>query len=80
MIRAAGLDARVRVAQLPDDVVLTRQEVADWLGIKPRQVERLGIPVLNLGRKSPRYLKRDVSAWIESQRRPGRDQPLKRAS
>ena len=28
----------------PGDTVLTRNEVAAWLKVKPRQVERLGIP------------------------------------
>jgi hypothetical protein len=52
------------------DAILTRDEVADWLKVKPRQIERLGIPVLNLGRKTKRYLARDVLEWLDSLRRP----------
>lgn len=52
----------------PDDI-LTRAEVAEWLKIKPRQVERLGIPCIDLGRKTKRHLRRDVWAWLEAQRR-----------
>jgi len=48
--------------------IMTRNEVAAWLKLKPRQVERLGVPCLDLGRKTKRYLVRDVSAWLESRR------------
>jgi hypothetical protein len=50
------------------DAILTRSEVSAWLKIKPRQVERLGIPCLDLGRKTKRYLGKDVLAWLEAQR------------
>lgn len=50
------------------DSILTRDEVANWLKVKPRQVERLGVPVLNLGTKTKRYLVRDVLSWLESLR------------
>ena len=53
----------------PDpDTILTRNEVAAWLKIKPRQVERLRVPCLNLGRKTKRYVARDVMAWLEGLR------------
>ena len=48
--------------------IMTREEVAKWLKVKPRQVERLGIPALELGRKTKRYLEKDVLAWLEAQR------------
>lgn len=50
--------------------VLTRDEIAAWLKVRPRQVERLGVPCIHLGRKTLRYLRADVLAWLESQR-PG---------
>ena len=50
------------------DAILTRAEVAAWLQVKPRQVERLGVPVLDLGRKTKRYLVKDVLAWLEKRR------------
>ena len=54
----------------PDaDAVLTREEVAAWLKVRPRQIERLGIPHLALGHKTVRYLRTDVIQWIERQRR-----------
>jgi len=59
-------------AQPPtDDGILTRDEVAEWLKVKPRQVERLGVPCLDLGRKTKRYVTKDVLAWLEAQRETG---------
>ncbi len=49
--------------------VMTRQQVADFLQVRPRQVERLGVPCLDLGRKTKRYVREDVLAWLEAQRR-----------
>jgi hypothetical protein len=44
--------------------VLTAAEVAEWLKIKPRQVQRLGIPCKRLGHKTIRYLASDVAKWL----------------
>ncbi len=51
--------------ELPPDAVLTTDQVAAWLQVRPRQLERLGVPRLDLGRKTKRYLARDVLAWIQ---------------
>jgi hypothetical protein len=53
-----------------DTMIMTQAEVALWLKVKPRQLERLGVPCIPLGRKTVRYLKADVLAWLEKQRRP----------
>lgn len=53
------------------EVILTGNQVAAWLGIRPRQVARLAIPVIDLGRKTKRYLARDVITWLERHRRGG---------
>lgn len=50
------------------DAILTRNEVAAWLKVEPRQVERLGVPQLDLGHKTKRYLAREVLAWLEQRR------------
>ena len=50
------------------DVILTRDEVAEWLKVRPRQVERLGIPCLGLGRKTKRYIAREVYDWLQTKR------------
>jgi hypothetical protein len=57
--------------EVSETTVLTRAEVAAWLKLKPRQVERLGVPCIALGRKTVRYLRADVLAWLEQQRRQG---------
>ena len=48
--------------------VLTLQEVAAWLKIRPRQVLRLGIPCIDLGHKTKRFLAHDVRVWLERRR------------
>jgi len=50
------------------DAILTRDEVAGWLKLRPRQIERLGIPCIDLGRKTKRYLAEDVTAWLQAKR------------
>ena len=58
--------------QVPaQDAIMTCQEVAAWLKIKPRQVQRLGIPCVDLGRKTKRYVARDILAWLEAHRATG---------
>ena len=57
--------------ELPRDALLTADEVAEWLKIERRQVQRLGIPCIDLGRKTPRYQVKDVLAWLETRRREG---------
>jgi hypothetical protein len=49
--------------------LLTREQVATWLNVKPRQVDRLGVPCLRLGVKTLRYLRSDVEKWLEQYRR-----------
>ena len=49
--------------------VLTPQEAAEWLKVPPRQLGLLGVPCLDLGHKTKRYLAEDVRAWLEAQRR-----------
>lgn len=50
------------------DAILTASEVAAWLKITPRQVQRMGVPCVRLGPRTPRYRGRDVLAWLEAQR------------
>jgi hypothetical protein len=49
-------------------MVLTRAQVADLLQVRPRQVDRLGVPCLDCGHKTKRYLTADVLKWLEAQR------------
>src|SRR2546421_4458878 len=50
------------------NAILTRDEVAAWLKVKPRQVERLGVPCLDLGRKTKRYVVKDLLEWLQAKR------------
>lgn len=56
---------------LPPDALLTAADVGTWLKVSPRQVQRLGVPWIDLGRKSRRYQVRDICAWLETRRREG---------
>jgi hypothetical protein len=56
------------------DQILTAAEVAAWLKIKPRQVQRFGIPCVDLGRKTKRYVARDILAWLDAHRVRGKSQ------
>ena len=57
----SGRPATAAFGEPPRDAVLTAAEVADWLRIARRQVQRLGIPWIDRGRKTPRYQVKDVS-------------------
>lgn len=50
------------------ETILTRAEVAAWLKIKPRQVQRLGIPCVDLGLKTKRFIAKDVWAYLEAKK------------
>jgi len=50
------------------DAILTPAQVAAWLQVKPRQVQRLGVPCIDMGRKTKRYCVADVRAWLEAKR------------
>lgn len=50
------------------NAILTRDEVAGWLKVKPRQVDRLGVPCIDLGRKTKRFIAKDVLAWLQAKR------------
>ena len=67
----SGRLATATFGELPRDAVPTTTEVADWLKIERRQVQRLGIPSIDLGQKTARYQVQDVVVWLESRRRAG---------
>jgi len=69
--RSLGRVLRPAFGDMSPDTVLTADEVADWLEVARRQVQRLGIPWIDLGRKTPRYQVKDVLAWLETRRRDG---------
>jgi hypothetical protein len=48
--------------------ILTREECAAWLKVRPRELTRLGVPCVPLSKKLVRYIRADVTAWLESKR------------
>lgn len=58
--------AALMASSLP--AVLTRVEVAEFLHVNPRQVDRLRVPFIDLGKKTKRYMAQDVLAWLEDRR------------
>lgn len=56
-----------------DKEVLMKEDVAEFLGLSPRQVGRLikddGLPVVML-RSSVRILKKDLMKWLEEKSKP----------
>lgn len=48
----------------PTDAVLTIQQVAEWLGVSRRTVQRLRIPSVQLGHRTVRYRAADVMDYV----------------
>lgn len=68
---SSGRVPRLSFGDLPPNTLLTADEVAAWLQVARRHVQRLEIPWIDLGRKTPRYRVKDVVAWLETRRREG---------
>ena len=55
------------------DAVLTKDDVARWMKVHPRTVQRLihtqGLPTLNLMGRSPRFRAGDILAWLATRAR-----------
>lgn len=66
-----GKTAGSALWDLPADALLTAADVGNWLKVSSRQVQRLGVPWIDLGRKSRRYQVKDILAWLETRRREG---------
>ena len=65
---AASASSGTAKNESPDEI-LTRDEVAAWLKIAPRDVVRYGIPCIRMGRKTLRYFRSDVIAWLAEHRK-----------
>jgi len=50
------------------NAIMTRDEVAAWLKVHPRQLDRLRVPRLDLGHKTKRYVVKDVVEWLDAVR------------
>lgn len=58
---------KVAVAH-PPEAILTINEVAEWLDVSVRTVERLDIPGVFLGHRTKRYLGKDVLKYMEQRK------------
>lgn len=56
------------VIAYPETAILELEHVAAWLRISERQVERLDIPFALLGKRTKRYLARDVIEYLARKR------------
>lgn len=54
-----------RPISYPPETVLNIEQVAEWLQVSTRTVERLDIPFFLLGKRTKRYLARHVLEFIE---------------
>lgn len=52
-------------AFFPETAVLDKAQVCEALGISERQLERLDLPAVYLGDRTPRYIWRQVLAVLE---------------
>lgn len=55
-----------RPISYPPETVLNIKQVAEWLQVSVRTVERLDIPFTLLGRRTKRYVAADVLAFLEA--------------
>jgi hypothetical protein len=54
---------------LPETAVLTPPQLAAWLQVSERQLERIdGIPWVTFGKRSRRALVRSVLTWMQSRK------------
>jgi predicted DNA-binding transcriptional regulator AlpA len=68
-----GAVALVRESPTPEapaglEPLLTAEQVAAILGVRPKRVYELGIPCVHLSARSLRYRRSDVVCWIEGRR------------
>ena len=71
--RAKQVHPAKRAEQIPAALAsvtcwLTPGEVAAWLKVEVRQLVRMGVPRVDLGRRTKRYDRVAVLAWLERQR------------
>ena len=51
--------------------ILTTAEVAAWLRVNPREVQRMGVPRTLKRRKTIRYRVGEVLAWLDREAKKG---------
>lgn len=66
----AALDSDGMVLAYPETAILELAHVAAWLRVSERTVEPLDIPFALLGKRTKRFLARDVLDYLEKRRVP----------
>lgn len=56
--------ARLSVAELPADALVTAEDVGRYIGCSARTVQRAGIPCVEITPRVRRYRAGDVREWI----------------
>lgn len=59
---------RTAVVAHPPEAILDISQVAQWLQVSTRTVERLDIPSVFLGTRTKRFLGKDVLAYLEGRK------------
>ncbi|MGI8497584.1 MAG: helix-turn-helix transcriptional regulator [Gemmatimonadaceae bacterium] len=65
-IEAGLLSVDPAVRAYPANAILTIEQVASWLQISVRSVERLNLRCIFLGTRTRRYLAEDILAFLRS--------------
>jgi hypothetical protein len=60
------------LSSLPPEALLSRAQVAAWLQVTERQIERWRVPRIALSRKVVRYRLGDVREWLQTRVLPGK--------
>ena len=53
----------------PPETILTPEQVADWLQVSKRTLQRLSMPSITIGHRTVRYLAKDVIDYLERRSR-----------
>lgn len=61
------MTGKVAVAH-PPEAVLNIEQVAEWLQVSTRTVERLDIPCVFLGVRTRRYLAKDILKYMDQRK------------
>ena len=51
----------------PPEAILTPDQVAEWLQVSRRTVQRLPLPAVTMGHRTVRYLAKEILEYLERQ-------------
>ena len=59
------------LVELPGSALVKAEDVAKFIGVSVRTIQRAGIPAVTVTPRVRRYFVKDVLAWLERQRGNG---------